>query len=62
LAFFAAAQRDSWLTLGISEEDQAYKLSDIGIEWDSWTTKKALENEDGDVFLMDTNQDNILHN
>jgi hypothetical protein len=47
------ANYDSWLTIGITNGDTNNKLSTIGIDFSSWTSRMGLTIDNGAVFVMD---------
>merc|ERR1712146_104358 len=51
-AVVAAAEFDSWLTVGITQGDTGGLLSSIGIDFDAWTESNGLATSDGAVFWM----------
>jgi hypothetical protein len=51
--FMAAAQYDSWLSIGFTEGDTSSALATIGIDFDSWDTTSGMTVTDGAVFFMD---------
>lgn len=44
---------DSWLTIGITDGNQANKISSIGIDFDTWTNTHGLSIDNGAVFILD---------
>ena len=50
----AGGEFDSWLTVGLTE-GAGDELSNIGIQWPSWTDSTGLEVTDGSVFWLDPN-------
>lgn len=52
IAVEPSAAADSWLTVGITDGDTDGALSQIGIDFDSWTATMGLVSTDGAVFFM----------
>ena len=47
-----SAAYDSWLTVGITQGDDSSAISQIGIDFESWTEAAGLTVRDGAVFWM----------
>ena len=53
---------DSWLTIGITNGDIDNKISTVGIDFNSWTSRMGLTIDNGAVFVMDPEIDIIEGN
>ena len=56
------SQYDSWLTIGLTDGDPHNKLSSIGVDFSSWSETNGLIVENGAVFLLDPNEENVHGN
>ena len=50
--FKAAAEFDSWLSVGITQGDSGGKIGTVGMKFDAWTAATALSVSDGAIFWM----------
>lgn len=50
--FKAAAEFDSWLSVGITQGDSGGKIGTVGMKFDAWTAVTALSVSDGAIFWM----------
>ena len=62
IRFSKNSMYDSWLTIGITDGDIDSKLGAIGIDFESWNLDTSLIIENGAVFLLDPNENNIVGN
>ena len=52
-AFMAAAEYDSWITIGLTGGDASGAMASIGVEFQSWSLSTGLRVTDGALFYMD---------
>merc|ERR1719424_863545 len=53
ISIVPTAAYDSWLTIGITEGDDAGELSSVGLDWNTWTDSNGLSSNNGALFFMD---------
>jgi len=51
-SFNAAAEFDSWLTIGTTDENNSDALSIVGTDFNSWTETSGIDVSDGALFFM----------
>lgn len=52
---------DSWLTIGVTNGDMDHVVSSIGIDFDTWNNMNELSVDNGAIFLLDPQSENIFN-
>lgn len=52
---------DSWLTIGVTNGNINHLVSSIGIDFDNWNELNDLQIDDGAIFLLDPQSENIFN-
>lgn len=53
---------DSWLTIGVTDGDMDHIISSIGIDFNNWNEMNDLTIDNGAIFLLDPQSENIINN
>jgi hypothetical protein len=52
---------DSWLTIGVTDGDMDHIISSIGIDFDDWNEMNSLTIDNGAIFLLAPQNENIFN-